>query len=72
MENWQLKIDRDQKTIQGVHFEDNFEFQVVEFAVKNNVMEGWQPTRQDVLELKQRLGKANPTYEAQFNEIFGG
>ncbi|QLL69132.1 XRE family transcriptional regulator [Lactobacillus sp. 3B(2020)] len=69
--SFKLVIDRENLTIQGVKFENRFDFQVVEFAVKSNVMEGWEPSRENVLSLKRTLKEPNPKYEAQFNDIFG-
>lgn len=71
MEGWKLDIDRSKRTIQGVYFPTEFNFWAVEAAVVNNVISGWQPTHQDMLDLRDSLVNPDPKMIADFEEIFG-
>ena len=42
-------VNDQNQTIQGFRIEDPHLFWVVEAAVHNSVMEGWQPTKADIM-----------------------
>nr|WP_181717315.1 hypothetical protein [Streptococcus salivarius] len=39
-------------TIKGIEFEDPFVFKSVWFALSTNMIEGWQPTVEDIKKLR--------------------
>lgn len=68
---FKLDIDDKHQTIQGVHIPDHSTFLDIKFTVKNNVMEGWEPTREDIESLKAFAETQYPELEQKFNKIFG-
>lgn len=66
-----LIIDDQSQSIQGVKIPDRAIYQNIEFVVKSNVMEGWQPTSADIEELKSFMETEHPKLEHQFKTIFG-
>ncbi|QGF41143.1 helix-turn-helix domain-containing protein [Limosilactobacillus gastricus] len=68
---FELETNDDLMTIQGVKI-DNYEmYQQIRFAVENNVMEGWEPTKQDIEDLLRFAHNPDPEYIARYKEIFG-
>jgi hypothetical protein len=49
-----LEIDKSALTIMGVHFDNKNDFRGVWHALSTNMFEGWKPTKNDVLHLKER------------------
>ncbi|MDO5750084.1 MAG: hypothetical protein Q4P78_02630 [Rothia sp. (in: high G+C Gram-positive bacteria)] len=47
-----LDINRDNLTIMGVPFKSPSTFQSVWYVVSSSMIEGWQPTPEDILELR--------------------
>lgn len=64
-------VDDDKQTIQGFHIEDPHLFWVVEAAVHNSVMEGWQPTKADIMDTYRVITEPQPELERDFKQIFG-
>lgn len=69
-ENFELELDDEQLTIQGVQFDDEYTYANVLNAVLSNVYEGWQPTMQDVQRGKDLLTTPDPELAARYAEIF--
>ena len=70
-EQYSLIINDQEQSIQGVKIPDLTTYQNIKFTVKNNVMEGWQPSRSDIEELKVFAESSHPELEQKFKEIFG-
>jgi transcriptional regulator with XRE-family HTH domain len=66
-----LEIDNQRQTIQGVHINDRTSFQQLRFVVQNNVLEGWEPTTEDILFLVDSGEHPDPQLEKEYEEIFG-
>ena len=64
-------VDDDKQTIQGFHIEDSHLFWVVEAAVHNSVMAGWQPTKDDIMDTYRVITTPQPELERDFKRIFG-
>lgn len=47
-----LDVDKKNMTIMGVHFDNRKEFRIVWYAVSSNMIEGWQPTVEDIQKLQ--------------------
>jgi hypothetical protein len=50
-----LEIDKLELTIMGIPFENRKDFRAVWHALSTNMFEGWQPSKDDVLRLKNRI-----------------
>ncbi|MHC5215171.1 hypothetical protein ACYSNR_00780 [Enterococcus sp. LJL128] len=50
-----LSIDKSKRTIMGVQFDSLKEFKGVWYALSTNMIEGWEPEKQDVEEMKQYI-----------------
>jgi hypothetical protein len=48
-----LEVDKKNLTILGVQFDNRMEFKGAWYAISSNMIEGWQPTREDVLRMKE-------------------
>lgn len=57
MEVQELKLDvnKPQLTIMGVKFNNQKEFRGALYAISSNMMEGWEPTKQDIEQVKDYL-----------------
>lgn len=66
-----LEIDDQRQTIQGVKIEDLELYQEIRFVVQNNVLEGWEPTTEDILFLVDSAEHPDPKLEKEYREIFG-
>ena len=70
-DQYSLTIDDQAQTIQGVKIPDPEIYRNIKFSVKNNVMEGWQPSRADIEDLKAFAEISHPELNQRFKEIFG-
>lgn len=50
-----LDVNRPQLTIMGVKFNNQKDFRGALYAISSNMIEGWQPTKQDVEQVKHYL-----------------
>ncbi|MDT2830699.1 hypothetical protein P7H60_10515 [Vagococcus carniphilus] len=50
-----LDVNKNKLMIQGVQFENNREFRSVLYAISSNMIEGWQPTKKDVIALYHEI-----------------
>lgn len=67
---FQLDIDEDKKTIQGVKIPENL-FVDMKDIVKYSVMEGWEPTREEITYLLERSKYEDPLLIKELNDIWG-
>jgi hypothetical protein len=54
-----LNVDKSNLTIMGVKFDSPKEFKGVWYALSTNMIEGWEPEKQDVEEMKQYIIQKN-------------
>jgi hypothetical protein len=54
-----LDIDKSKLTIMGVQFDSQQEFKGVWYALSTNMIEGWEPEKKDVEEMKQYIIQKN-------------
>ena len=54
-----LDIDKTKLTIMGVQFDSKRDFKGVWYALSTNMIEGWEPRKKDVEEMKQYISKKN-------------
>ena len=54
-----LDIDKKKLTIMGVQFDSKRDFKGVWYALSTNMIEGWEPRKKDVEEMKQYISKMN-------------
>lgn len=54
-----LNIDKSNLTIMGVQFDSQKDFKGVWYALSTNMIEGWEPKKQDVEEMKQYIIQKN-------------
>lgn len=47
-----LEVDKKKLTIMGIHFDNRKEFKIVWYAISSNMIEGWQPTKADIVRLQ--------------------
>ncbi|TSO26298.1 helix-turn-helix domain-containing protein [Lactobacillus sp. LL6] len=69
-DNYELKIDDKHQMIQGIQISDKELYQQVKFAVVNNHLEGWQPTRDDILYLLKEVQNPDPEFDEMYRELF--
>ncbi|MGQ5710050.1 helix-turn-helix domain-containing protein [Lactobacillus sp. PSON] len=69
-DNYELKIDDKNQMIQGIQISDKELYQQVKFAVVNNHLEGWQPTRDDILYLLKEVQKPDPEFDEMYRDLF--
>lgn len=50
-----LDVNKPQLTIMGVRFNNQKDFRGALYAISSNMIEGWQPTKQDVERIKHYL-----------------
>lgn len=67
-ERYQLDIDNEKQTIQGVKIANKAKFQAIRFVVENNWLEGWEPTQSDILDLCEEWDNPDPAAIADFRE----
>ena len=66
-----LEIDDQHQTIQGVQISDLESYQQIRFVVQNGALEGWEPSKEDILFLVDRAEHPDPKLEKEYEEIFG-
>lgn len=54
-----LNIDKSKLTIMGVQFDSQKDFKGVWYALSTNMIEGWEPEKHDVEELKHYIVRKN-------------
>ncbi|MBO0413593.1 hypothetical protein JZO81_21255 [Enterococcus hulanensis] len=54
-----LDIDKKKLTIMGVQFDSQRDFKGVWYALSTNMIEGWEPRKKDVEEMKLYISKKN-------------
>lgn len=67
-ERYQLDIDNEKQTIQGVKIANKAKFQAIRFVVENNWLEDWEPTQSDILDLCEEWDNPDPRTIADFKE----
>ena len=50
-----LDLNENDLTIMGIKFDNIKDFKSVWYALSTNIIEGWTPTSNDVIELKNKL-----------------
>lgn len=58
-----LDLNENELTIMGIKFDNIKDFKSVWYALSTNIIEGWTPTSNDVLELKNKLILISKKYE---------
>jgi hypothetical protein len=48
-----LEVDKKNLTILDVQFDNAKEFKATLYAISSNMIEGWEPTRDDVVRMKE-------------------
>ena len=50
-----LETNKKELTIMDVCFESVKAYEAALYAISSNIIEGWQPTKEDVLKFKERM-----------------
>lgn len=50
-----LKTDKSKLTIMGVYFDSKKAYVAALYAISSNMIEGWQPTKEDIEKFKKRI-----------------
>ena len=58
-----LDLNENDLTIMGIKFVNIKDFKSVWYALSTNIIEGWTPTSNDVIELKNKLISISKKYE---------
>ena len=58
-----LDLNENELTIMGVKFDNIKDFKIVWYALSTNIIEGWIPSTNDVLELKNKITTITKRYE---------
>ena len=58
-----LDLNENELTIMGVKFDNIKDFKIVWYALSTNIIEGWIPSTNDVLELKNKIITITKKYE---------
>ena len=58
-----LDLNENELTIMGIKFDNIKDFNSVWYALSTNIIEGWTPTSNDVIELKNKLISISKKYE---------
>ena len=58
-----LDLNENELTIMGVKFDNIKDFKIVWYALSTNIIEGWIPSTNDVLELKNKINTITKKYE---------
>ena len=58
-----LDLDENDLTIMGIKFDNIKDFKSVWYALSTNIIVGWTPTSNDVIELKNKLISISKKYE---------
>lgn len=65
-----LDINDDTQTIQGVFIADKETYQQIRTVVEVNHLEGWNPTKSDILELLDEAINPDPQVAKRFEEVW--
>ena len=52
-----LNTNKKELTIMDVYFESVRAYDAALYAISSNMIEGWQPTKEDILKFKERMEK---------------
>lgn len=69
-ENYELLIDNEAQTIQGIKIPDRTLFLQIRFAVESEYLEGWEPAPADVKDLVYSAKHPDPQMLADYQRIF--
>ena len=69
-DDYELLIDRDNRTVQGVKIDDPEDFDIISFVVQNNALAGWKPTTSDVKMLVETAKHPDPAEVARIEKIW--
>ena len=58
-----LDLNENELTIMRIKFDNIKDFKSVWYALSTNIIEGWTPTSNDVIELKNKLISISKKYE---------
>ena len=58
-----LDLNENELTIMGVKFDNIKDFKSVWYVLSTNIIEGWIPSTNDVLELKNKITTITKKYE---------
>ena len=58
-----LDLNENELTIMGIKFDNIKDFKHVWYALSTNIIEGWTPTSNDVIELKNKLISISKKHE---------
>ena len=58
-----LDLNENELTIMGVKFDNIKDFKIVWYALSTNIIEGWIPSTNDVLELKNKITTITKKYK---------
>jgi transcriptional regulator with XRE-family HTH domain len=70
-EHYELAIDNEKQTIQGVKISDKTLFLQIRFVVESEHLEGWNPTPDDIKDLLYSAKHPDPQMVADYQRIFG-
>ena len=58
-----LDLNENELTIMGIKFDNIKDFKSVLYALSTNIIEGWVPSTNDVLKLKNKITTITKKYE---------
>lgn len=70
-DKYELEINDDEQVIQGVHFPDSTEYHKMRFLVVNETLEGWKPSREDILRMADRIAHPDASVIKEYESVFG-
>lgn len=50
-----LNTNKKELIVKGVYFESVRAYDAALYAISSNMIEGWQPTKEDILKFKERM-----------------
>jgi hypothetical protein len=68
---YELRIDNDAQTIQGVYIPDKVLFTQIRFVVENQHLEGWKPDKKDIEYLLDRAYNPDPELDDAIDKLVG-
>ena len=68
---YELRIDNDAQTIQGVYSPDKVLFTQIRFVVENQHLEGWKPDKKDIEYLLDRAYNPDPELDDAIDKLVG-
>ena len=69
-DHYELLIDRDARTVQGVKIADPETFDIVSFVAQNNALAGWQPSASDIKMLVETANHPDPAEVERIEKIW--